>query len=682
MIVPGLSEWVFSVKSFAAAMIAFYIALSMNLDRPYWCIATVYIVSQPLAGALRSKGAYRIIGTLVGAAVAVALVPNLVDAPALLTAALCLWLGVCLYFSLCDRTPRSYVFMLAGYTASIIGFPSVDQPAGVVGTAVARVEEIGLGIVCATLIGSVVFPRPVAPVLDARMGAYFAAARRWALAALAGEGGQEDARAARRAMAGASPEFNVLISHLPYDTSRQYVTRKPFAILEARLIYLLPVVSGVANRITALRRAGGLTPEIRNLVDRVAGFLRSGPQTPPATGRALRADLSGAAARMDEADGWTTILRTALLARLAEFVDVVADIRTLRQHVLSADPHVPPLALPPGLAPDATRHRDRAMALLSALAAFLSIALVCAFWIATAWPDGAIAALMAAIIGSFFATLDDPVPQMLAFLGDVLVGVVLAGLYLFVILPQIAGFPVLVLALAPFYLLVGAFIAVPATFTRALSIALNGTMMLTLTDSYSADFAGFINTSAAAALGILVAAGVTALVRSVDAEVTVRRLRRACRRDVARAATRRGIVERPALAALLLDRLAELAPRLTGADADAGMQRALRDVSVGLSVVDLRHGSAGLPAGARASVDATLAAVGAHYARREPEPPAPDLLARIDGAIASVAAIGAASVQQLLMELLAIRQGLFPDARAPDLSASGETLRDAAGVRR
>ena len=324
------------------------------------------------------------------------------------------------------------------------------------------------------------------------------------------------------------------------------------------------------------------------------------------------------------------------------------------------------------------------MALLSALAAFLSIGLVCAFWIATAWPDGAIAALMAAIIGSFFATLDDPVPQMLAFLGDVLVGFVLAGLYLFVILPQIAGFPVLVLALAPFYLLVGAFIAVPATFMRALSIALNGTMMLTLTDSYSADFAGFINTSAAAALGILVAAGVTALVRSVDAEVTVRRLRRACRRDVARAATRRGIVERPALAALLLDRLAELAPRLTGADADAdaGMQRALRDVTVGLSGVDVRHGSAALPPGARDSVDATLAAVGAHYARREPEPPAPDLLARIDGAIASVAAIGAASVQQLLMELLAIRQGLFPDARAPDLSASGATLRDAAGVKR
>ncbi len=118
----------FSAKSFAAAMIAFYIALSIDLDRPYWCIGTVYIVSQPLAGAMRAKGIYRMCGTLVGAVAAIAMVPNLADAPVVLVAALCLWLGVCLYFSLCDRTPRSYVFMLAGYTAAIIGFPSVDQP--------------------------------------------------------------------------------------------------------------------------------------------------------------------------------------------------------------------------------------------------------------------------------------------------------------------------------------------------------------------------------------------------------------------------------------------------------------------------------------------------------------------------------------------------------------------------
>ncbi len=85
-------------------------------------------------------------------------------------------------------------------------------------------------------------------------------------------------------------------------------------------------------------------------------------------------------------------------------------------------------------------------------------------------------------------------------LGDVIVGFVLAAIYLFVLLPLVPDFTALVLVLAPFYLLLGAFIAVPATFLRAMSITLNTTMMLTLTDAYSADFASFINTGLASAI--------------------------------------------------------------------------------------------------------------------------------------------------------------------------------------
>ncbi|HEY1410912.1 MAG TPA: FUSC family protein, partial [Rhodopila sp.] len=125
---PGTNQWLFAVKTFAAAMLALYIAVSIGLDRPYWAMATVYVIAQPLAGSLRSKAAFRLIGTLVGASATVVLVPNLVDAPELLSAALALWVGICLYIALLDRTPRSYVFMLAGYTAALIGFPSVATP--------------------------------------------------------------------------------------------------------------------------------------------------------------------------------------------------------------------------------------------------------------------------------------------------------------------------------------------------------------------------------------------------------------------------------------------------------------------------------------------------------------------------------------------------------------------------
>src|SRR3979409_1102936 len=148
---PGLRDWMFASKTFVAAVLALYIALSLGLDRPYWAMASAYIASQPLSGATRSKAVYRFLGTLLGATAAVVLVPNLVDAPALLSLGLAAWTGICLYFALLDRTPRSYVFMLAGYTAAIIGFPSVAAPDQIFTTAVARVQEIGLGIGCASL---------------------------------------------------------------------------------------------------------------------------------------------------------------------------------------------------------------------------------------------------------------------------------------------------------------------------------------------------------------------------------------------------------------------------------------------------------------------------------------------------------------------------------------------------
>src|ERR1700739_3953907 len=110
---------VFSVKSYVAAVIAYYVALRVGFSQPQWALLTVYIVSQPLAGAVLSKALFRLLGTLLGGAAAVAFVPAFVNEPLVLSFVLALWLGLCVYVALLERTPRSYVFLLAGYTASI-----------------------------------------------------------------------------------------------------------------------------------------------------------------------------------------------------------------------------------------------------------------------------------------------------------------------------------------------------------------------------------------------------------------------------------------------------------------------------------------------------------------------------------------------------------------------------------
>ena len=136
----------FSVKSFAAAMLACYLALRIGLPKPFWAIVTVYIVSQSSVGASLSRGVYRFVGTIAGAVATVAIVPNFVNDPIACSAVLACWIGLCLFLSLLDRTPRAYAFVLAGYTASLIGFPSVLDTGAVFDTALVRVQEISIGI--------------------------------------------------------------------------------------------------------------------------------------------------------------------------------------------------------------------------------------------------------------------------------------------------------------------------------------------------------------------------------------------------------------------------------------------------------------------------------------------------------------------------------------------------------
>src|ERR1700758_1619073 len=109
---PDRVAILFSINCFAAAALALAIGFGLDLPRPYWAVLTVYITSQPLAGGVRSKAIYRLIGTLSGAVFTVAILPPLVNEPWLLSIALALWVGVCLGISLLDRTPRAYMLML------------------------------------------------------------------------------------------------------------------------------------------------------------------------------------------------------------------------------------------------------------------------------------------------------------------------------------------------------------------------------------------------------------------------------------------------------------------------------------------------------------------------------------------------------------------------------------------
>ena len=96
---PNKMDWIFATKTFVAGILALYIALSLDLAYPIWAIGTVFVIANPYTGMTASKSIYRVLGTLLGAIVAVAVTPWLINTPWLFTLFLSCWVGLCLYFS-------------------------------------------------------------------------------------------------------------------------------------------------------------------------------------------------------------------------------------------------------------------------------------------------------------------------------------------------------------------------------------------------------------------------------------------------------------------------------------------------------------------------------------------------------------------------------------------------------
>ncbi|MBR1222264.1 FUSC family protein [Bradyrhizobium sp. U87765 SZCCT0131] len=683
------ADLIHSLKSFAAAIAAFMIALWIDLPRPYWAMATVYITSQPFAGATQSKALFRIAGTLLGAAATVALVPNLVGAPELLCLAIALWVGLCLCISLLDRTPRSYMFMLAGYTVALIGFPAVTEPATIFDTALARVEEISLGIICATLVSTIVLPRSLGPAVAGRVDSWLADARRLSQAVLYGHGADGPQRALRLRLAADAVEIDNLADHLAYDRSVDVSFVPNLQALRLRMLMLPPLLASIADRIDALGRHGvvpgehiavpgeGLAteePPLRQLIDELAEWVArddAGRRSADSFRAAIAAQLPVLQTRAS----WYEIVTASLLLRMRELVDISQDCRTLQRAIAVGEPVAADALLfhpEGGAAP--VRHRDVAMAVWSGGGAALAILACCAFWIGTGWQDGASAPMMAAVGCSFFAAQDDPSVGIRSFGLWSIAAMVVVALYLFAILPGISNVELLVAAIAPAFLVFGLLMARPQTTFIGMALSANTATLLALQASYSADFGAFVNSSVAFLVGVELAVIVSRLARSVGAEWSTRRLVRHGWVTLALAAEHRGRRDRAVFAGVMMNRIGLLAQRLSAMPADAaGDSDGLRELRVGLNIVDLRRARHGLSAPTLRATDAMLDELAAAFRHHDGGAMPPGLLARIDEALGHVMSEDRPDARDdAVIGLVGIRRALFPAAAAyaPDPSLS------------
>jgi len=659
-----------SAVTFVAAMTAMYISMRLHLPRPWWVLMAVYVTTQPLAGALRPKMTYRLMGIVAGAAAAVALVPRLVNSPPALCLALAAWIGLCLYLAIQERTPRTFGFMLAAYTAAIVGFPYLDQPGDIFQIALDRVEEMSLGVICATVAHTVLAPWDPTAALRRRIEGFLADGRLWFAEAFRGEHGFE-ADHDRRRFAADIAELSIIAVHLPPEAVNAAASRRLVGALQDQLAVLTPLASAVQDRLQALRDEDALTPHIAELVEDVIAWLES-PDIPEGSARTLRARCRAAAPALDAGGGWSDLLTASLCQRLAEFVDAYANSFELGRHL--ADPaRSPSRRVRHLLAREARRplHRQHSTALLSAAGAAAALLTYCAVWIASGWPEGAATAAFAAIISCSFNSQDDPAPGIVKYLGFTVAALPLAALYLFVILPAVDGFTALAAALAPALLFMGYLQSNPARAPYALPMLACFIVAMGFLDRFTVDYARFFNVAFAQMGGVLVTIGAARLFRSVGADWSMRRILRQGWRELATLARSARSTDEIAWSHRMHDRVGLVASRSAllvqaGGDDEAD---ALRDLRIGRNIIRLRRAQAvATPAAASALAD-LLSQTARFYdhraARARALAPPSGLLAMIDEAIDALVSVPASETRRHgFLALAGLRRNLFPTAPA------------------
>lgn len=666
----------FSAKCFAAAMIAYYLSLSIGFSQPIWAVTTVYLVSQPLAGAALSKSLYRLLGTFLGGAAAVIFLPAFVYEPLVLSFVLALWLGLCVYIAQLDRTPRSYVFLLAGYTASLIGFPSVLAPAGIFNTAILRVQEISIAVVVASLVHGAVWPRTIARQLQVRVTAIVSDSERWSRRALTGRRDPTLDRDRRR-LANDVNDIEQLSVHLAFDTARLLPRGQVVRALQDQLSWLLPLSGAIEDRIIECAgHSSGLPLEVAGLIARVDRWLDedlSGPRRDELAHQ-LVADAAKLEAAIAAGDryGWREMLLVSLLARLAELVIVHRVLRELHHHIIHSKLR--------GLSSEAVRlvaattgralHRDHLLALRSAFGTMVAVCGVCAFWIFTAWPSGTVAAMIVGLACALFGSNPHPDVAIGNFFLGSLAGIAAAAGYGFVILPRVTDFAMLVLVLAPILLLLGSLLARPALALLALGALIGFLNTVGLAATYQSDFAGFVNGAIAQIGGTAVSVIIIGIFHVIGADVAFARLFRAGFRDIAARADGKA-PDTQRWTNRMLDRTALIAAR--AGSATARLAAPPYDELVGLRIGYLAGELHALldtltNTEERTALGEALRGISEHFRRIGPlnrEPPEQSLLHAIDRAMMAFVADPRADRRRSgLIMLTGLRRSLFPHASA------------------
>lgn len=461
--------WVYIFKVLIAAFLTLWLAMRLELPQPRTAMITVFIVMQPQSGQVFAKSFYRFLGTLAGSAVMVTLIALFAQNTELFLGALAIWVGLCSAGAARCRNFRAYGFVLAGYTAAMVGLPALAHPDGAFMAAVWRVLEISLGILCSTLISAAILPQTASAAMRNALYQRFGVFALFVTDGLRGRSKAEAFEASNVRFIAEAVGLEGLRSVTVFEDP--HMRRR-----NGRLSRLNSEFMGITTRFNALHQllerlrgngeehvVAAIKPGLQDLAEVLDGFSGRALTSPDAArlATALATYKEGLPARVRSLRG---IFQQSAPSE-AEQLDFHTAYELLYRFVDDLHSYAQTHA---SLA-DHRHERERwdepftpqtnwwAAAASGIRASFILIVLG-SYWVATAWPSGATMTLIAAATVGLSAATPNPKRMAFQMACGTFLGALIGFVEMFFIFPWIDGFPLLCVMLAP-VIVFGSFLA-------------------------------------------------------------------------------------------------------------------------------------------------------------------------------------------------------------------------------
>jgi uncharacterized membrane protein YccC len=677
---PTAQDVLLSVKGAAAVTLALLIGFDQNLENPYWSALTIYVLlAQPQTGAIRTKALFRLAGTVLGGAGAVALASLFGSDIGVLLVATIMAILFSFYAKTLDRTPASYTWFATSLTLPVIALLQIESPDSIFEFATARTIEIGLGILMIGLVDSAILPRAGTPNFVRSIREWRAQASDLAAAALVPDASQdpEAARKQRKGLhrlSGLLGPLDALGVQLPYDTVAAPPRGRDLRLVRLTIAHLIAELAACGPWIAAVRRGSGDASDVEQLSFEVRRWLleRSAFDNPAildhvARGHGLRDRLAafepGAATSGDR----ESMVRAVALSRLTELVNHWSKLEQAL-HAIATGSRMPSALRAEARQARPIRGTDYVLGLLDVAPLALGLGFGALFWYATAWTSGLSAMLFVYI--SLGLALGTPGAQRSA--NGIVLWVAVAGVttlvYQFGVFPRVTAFPVLIAVLAVGIIPLGVLMTMSTAGVLILALFF---AFLGLRSEYAGDFETTVQTAFGALAGCLIGAAALYLCQFDRARFSARRLARALRRDLVDIARSRRIPGSERLLSLSIDRIALYFGAVDALpDDDALRRRDLFEVlCVACDLLRMRAHETALSPAARAPLRALRMTIAREH-EDEKEPDRSSLLVVTENAYDAVLGERAGRSR---MEVLAALTGLRVTLSADPAKLSGRT---------